>query len=52
LTQEVLAKRARLARPTVSIIEVGETINARLATIDQIAQALGVSMGQLFGSIE
>lgn len=45
-TQKVVAQRARIAIPTLSMIEGGNS-NPTWATVHDIAGALGVSMGDL-----
>jgi transcriptional regulator with XRE-family HTH domain len=45
-TQKVVAQRASIAIPTLSMIEGGNS-NPTWATVRDIADALGVSMGDL-----
>lgn len=45
-TQEVVARRAGIALPTLSHIEAGHA-NPTWATVRDVADALGVSIGQL-----
>ncbi|MBL8552266.1 MAG: helix-turn-helix transcriptional regulator [Hyphomonadaceae bacterium] len=49
LTQEALAHEAGLSRTYVTDIE-GEKRNVRLSTLEKLAAALDVPIGQLLGS--
>lgn len=46
LTQEALARKAKLHRVSVARIE-SQTMGPSLATLDRIAKALGVPVGEL-----
>ena len=47
LTQEALASRAGLHRVYLAQLEIGRNDNPRLDTLRRLAQALGVSLGEL-----
>lgn len=51
ITQEELAEKANLTVSYISKIETGKK-NPTIATIEKIAQALGVDIYQLFVSLE
>jgi len=48
LSQEALADRAGVSRPTISRIERGAEGDVSLETVERIADALGVSVAELF----
>jgi transcriptional regulator with XRE-family HTH domain len=47
LSQEALARRADVSRNLVSRIERGEIVDPHFSTLTRIAEALGVSVGEL-----
>lgn len=47
LTQDALAKRAKVTRPYITMLEAGVKKNPSLATLKRIAGALGVSVTEL-----
>ena len=49
LTQEELAKKARLTKPYISQLETGARKNPSLPALQRIARALGVPVAKLFG---
>ena len=49
LTQEELAKRAKVARSYVALIESGRKKNPSLDIIKKLARALGVPVTELLG---
>ena len=49
LTQEMLAERSGVSRPSIARLERGDE-EARFTTIWKLAKALGVEPGELIGS--
>jgi len=49
LTQEMLADRSGVSRPTIARLERGDE-EARFTTIWKLAEALGVEPGELVGT--
>jgi transcriptional regulator with XRE-family HTH domain len=49
LTQEELAKRARVSQPYLSQLEAGEKANPGAAIVKRLAKALGVPVTELLG---
>ena len=47
LTQEALARKAKVTRPYITMLERGTKKNPSLATLRRIAKALGVPVEQL-----
>ena len=47
LTQETLAKRAKVARGYLAKLEAGHSKNPSIATLKRLTRALGVSVGEL-----
>ncbi len=47
LTQEVLAKRAKVARGYIARLERGHSANPSLAVLRRLAKALKVKVGEL-----
>jgi transcriptional regulator with XRE-family HTH domain len=47
ITQEQLAKRAKVARSYVALIESGRKKNPSLEILKRLARALGVPVGEL-----
>jgi transcriptional regulator with XRE-family HTH domain len=52
MSQAELAQRARLSRNYISLIERGLARNASTKVLNQLAVALGVKVGKLFGQPE
>lgn len=52
LTIEALATKADVGRSTVIRLEQGRTTRVDLAVLEKLSQALGVSVGRLFVSVE
>lgn len=48
ISQDRLSKEADLALNTIVKIETGESPNPTVETVEKIAKALGVSVGELF----
>jgi transcriptional regulator with XRE-family HTH domain len=48
ISQDRLSKEADLALNTIVKIETGESSNPTVETLEKIAKALGVSVGELF----
>ena len=48
ISQDRLSKEANLALNTIVKIETGESPNPTVETLEKIAKALGVSVGDLF----
>jgi len=48
ISQDRLSKKADLALNTIVKIETGESPNPTVETLEKIAKALGVSIGDLF----
>lgn len=48
MSQDRLSKEANLALNTIVKIETGESPNPTVETLEKIAKALGVSVGDLF----
>ncbi len=51
LTQQALATRASLAVATVTQLENGRMANPRLATLQGLAEGMGLTVGQLLGEV-
>ena len=49
LTQDELAKRAKLAKPYISQLENGVRKNPSLPALQRLAKALGVPVAELLG---
>jgi len=49
LTQEELAKRAKITRSHLSLLESGHRTNPSLEVLKRLARALDVPVGALFG---
>ena len=49
LTQDELAKRAKLKKPYISQLETGVRKNPSLSALQRIAKALGVPVTELLG---
>ncbi len=49
LTQEELAERAGLSRPTLWEMEAHDNYSPRLETLQRVADALGVGLGRVVG---
>jgi len=49
LTQDELAKKAKLSKPYISQIENGVRKNPSLPTLERLAKALGVPVRDLLG---
>ena len=49
LTQDQLAKKAKVARPYITMLEGGAKKNPSLATLRRLAKALKVKVGDLVG---
>jgi transcriptional regulator with XRE-family HTH domain len=47
LTQEELAKRAKVTRVYIAALEAGHKTNPSIAILKKLARALGVSVGEL-----
>ena len=47
LTQDALAKRARLTKPYISQLESGARKNPSLPALERLAKALGISLADL-----
>ncbi len=47
LTQDQLAKKAKVARPYITMLEGGVKRNPSLATLRRLAKALKVKVGEL-----
>ncbi len=47
LSQQALAKKAKVTRPYVSMLETGAKKNPSLATLGRVAKALSVPVEQL-----
>ena len=47
LTQDQLAKKAKVTRPYITMLEGGAKKNPSLATLKRIAKALKVEVGEL-----
>ena len=50
LSQEELAEMSGVSRTTISYLETGKADVAKTDTLSKLAEALGVSIGQLFFS--
>jgi len=48
ISQDRLSKEADLALNTIVKIEIGESPNPTVETLEKIAKALGISVGDLF----
>ena len=49
MTQEVLAARAKVTRPYVTMLETGAKKNPSLVILKRLAKALDVSVTELLG---
>ena len=49
MTQEELAKRAKVSRGYLAALEAGHRKNPSIAVLERIAKALGVPVGKLLG---
>ncbi len=47
LTQEELAKRAKVTRSYIAVLEAGHKKNPSVAIVRKLARALGVPVGEL-----